>query len=158
MELLLQRQHSGRHATLGILTVDGAEACFTVEDVVREPREVNGGHKTPVERWKVHGQTAIPQGRYRVTITYSGRFKRDLPLVNAVPGFEGIRIHPGNTHADTEGCILPGTRIVGEQVVESRAAFNRLMLAIESALDAGEEVWLEIRNAPGWKPVERALA
>jgi len=158
MELFLQRGHSGRYATLGTLTVDGAAACFTVEDVVREPHEVNGGHRTPVERWKVHGQTAIPQGRYRVTITHSNRFKRDLPLVNAVPGFEGIRIHPGNTHADTEGCILPGTKIAGETVIESRHAFNRVMLAIESALDAGEEVWIQIHNAPGWKPVERALA
>ena len=43
----------------------------------------------PVAAWKVPGETAIPSGRYRVTITPSARFKRELPLLNRVAGFEG---------------------------------------------------------------------
>ena len=47
---------------------------------------------------KIPGHTAIPEGSYRVLITKSPRFKKWLPYVQGVPGFEGIRIpglHPG---------------------------------------------------------------
>ena len=75
--------------------LDGRFGVLHLEDVVRQ------GEKVP-------GQTAIPEGIYTVQITFSNRFKRDLPLLLNVPNFEGIRIHPGNTDADTEGCILVG--------------------------------------------------
>lgn len=141
MELVLQRKPSRGHSTLGELYADGVFSCFTLEDVVRErPGE-------PVSAWKVKGETAIPVGRYRVTVTKSARFGRDLPLLNLVPGFEGVRIHTGNTSADTEGCILVGSQIAGEAIVESRAAFQRLFEAIEGELAAGEEVWMEIHGA-----------
>lgn len=141
MELVLRRKPSTAGATIGELFIDGSFGCFTCEDVVRE---LEG---QPVSAWKVAGETAIPAGRYRVTVTPSARFKRDLPLVNMVPGFAGIRIHPGNTAEDTEGCILPGLGHTGEAVTESRKAFERLFEAIEGELAAGEEVWIDIRNA-----------
>lgn len=114
--------------------VDGAYECFTLEDVVRE------GPKVP-------GATAIPYGTYAVTITHSERFERDLPLVLDVPGFGGIRIHPGNTAADTEGCILVGRTKGPTFVGESRAAFNALFPKIKEALEAGDSVTLEVRLA-----------
>ena len=143
MNLLLERQPSGVSCTIGNLQIDGDFQCYTLEDVVRE---VEG---QPVATWKQHGKTAIPAGTYKVRITYSNRFKCDLPLLQAVPGFEGVRIHPGNTDADTEGCILPGTRIAphGEAVEQSRAAFDRLFEKIDAAETAGEEVWITITNA-----------
>lgn len=142
MNLLLERQSSDVSCTIGDLQIDGHWFCYTLEDVVRE---VAG---QPVAEWKVAGKTAIPAGHYKVRITYSNRFRRDLPLVQAVPGFEGVRIHPGNTDADTEGCILPGTRIApqGEAVEQSSAAFDRLFEKIDEAETAGEEVWLTITN------------
>lgn len=50
----------------------------------------------------------IPEGEYSLVISYSPKFKRIMPLISSVPMFQGIRIHPGNRVADSEGCILVG--------------------------------------------------
>lgn len=132
MLLTLRREPSARGCTLGRLSVDGRHQCYTCEDVTR-PGEP-----------KVPGATAIPEGRYRVVVTHSQRFGVRLPLLLDVPGFTGIRIHPGNTAADTEGCILPGLGMLEDRVTDSRAAFGPLLTAIEAAIAGGEEVWIEI--------------
>ena len=51
---------------------------------------------------------AIPDGFYRVRMTYSPRFQEVLPILDGVIGRTGIRIHAGNTIEHTEGCILVG--------------------------------------------------
>lgn len=143
MNLELRRKPSLPHCTLGELHVDGGFQCFTLEDVVREHPGA------PVAEWKIPGETAIPAGRYKVTVTHSQRFNRDLPLLNAVPGFLGVRIHPGNTEADTEGCILVGSHIAGDAITESRIAFGALFEKVRDAFNAGDEVWITIKNAQG---------
>lgn len=135
MLMVLQRQPSADGATIGELSIDGQHECWTCEDVVRPP-----GVKVP-------GQTAIPAGRYRVTVTFSNRFQRLLPLVNDVPGFTGIRIHPGNTAADTEGCILPGVVKGTNNVGQSRMAFEPLFAKIVAATQDGGECWIDVRDA-----------
>lgn len=132
MKLKLQREAFRQGSTIGRLYVDGSFECFTCEDVEREGQP------------KIHGETAIPRGTYRVIVNMSQRFKRALPLLVDVPNFAGIRIHPGNTAADTEGCILPGRRIVGEGVAESRLAFDALFAKIRAAIDAGDAVEIEV--------------
>ena len=139
MMLQLERTWCAPKCSIGALTVNGIHECFTLEDA---RREVAG---QPVKDWKIPGQTAIPQGTYAVVITYSNRFKRDLPLLVDVPGFSGVRIHPGNTAEDTEGCILVGKAKGTDSVTESRAAYAVLHTKIESALDYGETVTLEIK-------------
>lgn len=143
MNLELIRKKSSEHSTIGELYIDGGFECFTLEDVVRE---VPG---QPVETWKVKGKTAIPQGRYKVTITASVRFGRDLPLLNDVPGFSGVRIHTGNTSEDTEGCILVGSQLLPDTVVESRKAFHDLFEKLQAALSAWDSVWITIGAAQG---------
>ena len=138
MKLLLERTACGATCSIGDLYVDGAWECFTLEDT---QREVEG---KPVAEWKVKNETAIPKGSYNVVITFSNRFQRDLPLLEGVPGFEGIRIHPGNTSADTEGCILVGRGKTEKTVIESRAAFNALFPKIEQALQDSDKVTIEI--------------
>lgn len=135
MNMWLKRYRFGTTATIGELYLNGEFQCYTLEDVVRSGP-------------KVHGHTAIPEGRYRVEITWSPRFKRMLPLLYDVPGFEGIRIHPGNTDRDTEGCILvgEGVDIGGESIVRSRPAFVALLDKLVTAYDEGLEVWIEIEN------------
>ena len=135
MNLTLQRQPSTNGTTIGELLIDDAHECWTLEDVVR-PTGV-----------KVPGETAIPAGRYRVTVTFSKRFQRLLPLVNDVPGFEGIRIHPGNTAADTEGCILVGVTKGENSVGQSRMAFEPLFAKIAAAVQDGGECWVDVRDA-----------
>lgn len=141
MKLTLNRHPSGVSCTIGSLLVDEIQFCETLEDVVRE---VPG---RPVAEWKVKGGTAIPAGVYPVEITWSARFKCDLPLVSNVPGFEGIRIHAGNTDADTEGCILVGSWQGGEQIVNSRVALNSLIDMLEIAVFARRPITIEINNA-----------
>lgn len=142
MRIVLERQPSGISCTIGKLYIDGQFECFTLEDLIRE---IPG---QPVESWKVYGKSAIPSGKYRVIVNMSSRFKRELPLLVDVPGFTGVRIHPGNTDEDTEGCILVGTRVAphGESIEQSRAAFDRLFEKIEGALESGEEIIIEVRN------------
>jgi hypothetical protein len=122
------------------LSVDGESFCATLEDPIRE---IPG---LPVSKWKVAGDTAIPAGTYHVDVTYSPRFKCDLPLLLSVPGFEGVRIHAGNTNADTEGCILVGSWNGGEFIRNSRIALASLMDLLEIAEISKREVTIEIRN------------
>lgn len=134
MNLTLLRRWREGDATIGELLVDGTPECFTLEDRV---------HDGP----KISGQTAIPAGKYGVVLTYSPRFQRELPLLTGVPDFEGVRIHPGNTPKDTEGCILVGRGRAAAAITESRLAFSALLGKITAALLDGEAVAIEIVNA-----------
>lgn len=135
MELELKRKWLTEASTIGELSIDGAFECLVLEDRYRPPPEP-----------KVYGATAIPCGRYEVVITPSPRFKRDLPLLLAVPNYQGVRIHPGNTAADTEGCLLPGRVRHGESVQESRHAFDALFRKLKAA--AARPIFLTIAIAP----------
>lgn len=132
MNLKLERKWLTDKSTIGVLSINGKVECFILEDVVRPQ--------------KIFGKTAIPAGQYRVTITPSNRFKRELPLLVNVPNYDGIRIHPGNSAADTEGCLLPGRNREADRVTESRLAFNALFAKLKAALARGEQVWIEIVN------------
>ena len=95
--------------------------------------------------YKVKGRSAIPEGRYAVVISWSPKFKAWLPILFGVPKFEGIRIHAGNTAADTEGCILVGKNKLVGQVVDSRIWLHRLKQKIVEARSRGEPVWITIK-------------
>ncbi len=84
---------------------------------------------------KIPGETAIPFGIYDVILSYSLRFKQELPLLKNVPNFEGVRIHAGNTIKDTEGCILVGTDYAGDALLESRKALRKLLIALKESPD-----------------------
>lgn len=107
MELLVQRIAKKSDYTVGRLFVDGKYLCDVLEDKVREP-----GVKVP-------GETAIPAGRYRVIVAMSPKFKRELPRLLDVPGFEGILIHAGNYANYAE--------YRGEFEVESPSSFDGLL-------------------------------
>ena len=142
MNLTLQRTHAIGARTFGELRADGTFLCYTLEDAVRE---VEG---QPVAMWKVHGATAIPAGQYRVTLEMSPKFGPDTLTVNDVPGFAGVRMHAGNTEADTEGCPLLGLQIYGAGIVggTSGPAVKLVKAAVRQALADGEDVVMDVCN------------
>lgn len=117
------------------MTVDGVYECLTLEDTDRYLED--GGQKQ-------QDRTAIPRGTYQVVVDFSPHFQHNLPHVLNVPQFTGIRIHPGNVPADTDGCILVGLEAEEDKVLESRKAFDPLFAKIVAALNNGDDVTLEV--------------
>lgn len=142
MKLTLNRRPSVGGATIGELLADGKPLCFTLEDEIREVPGVPVGH------WKIKGATAIPAGRYRVTLEDSPRFGPATMTINSVPGFTGVRIHGGNKHEDTEGCPLLGLKVTTTTIVggTSGPAVKLVKDAVRAALASGQQVWIDINN------------
>lgn len=134
MKLHLNRSWYGNRCTVGELSIDGKYECLILED---EDRLSKG-------MIKKYGETAIPRGEYEIRITYSKRFKRQLPILISVPGFLGIRIHTGNTARDTEGCLLPGEKRVENTVRSSRRAFNKLFKRLQAAKKDSKKITIRI--------------
>ena len=138
MKLKLVRKFKGTSYTIGDLYVDGELFCNVVEDVVRDlpdtcPNTPKGiDCKCPQ---KVHSQTAIPEGTYKVVLSMSSRFKKIMPEILNVPHFRGIRIHSGNKSTDTEGCLIVGKNTIVGQVTKSRDTFNKLMALLNTDKD-----------------------
>jgi hypothetical protein len=132
MDLLLIRRWYTDRSTIGTLYLDNLFEMYTLEDIEREV--------------KVPGKTAIPRGKYRIVLDWSNRFQKIMPHILDVPGFEGIRIHAGNTARDTEGCILVGLRREPDFVSDSKIAFNRLFMKMEIARKKNEPISIEIKR------------
>lgn len=150
MEILVKRHPSAKGATIGELFVDGVRECYTLEDEVREPDSSIGRPMASwdiivkwVLSWKIQNVTAIPRGRYPVTITHSPHFGCDLPLLSNVPGYTAVRIHWGNKAADTDGCILVGLITEGNLIYNSKAAFGMLFPKIKAAANVPVFVTVE---------------
>ena len=99
MKLELRRIARRETYTIGRLYIDGVYFCDTLED--RDRLLDNSMSVEEIKKKKIYGKTAIPTGTYKVEITYSPRFKRYLPLICNVKGFDGIRIHEGNSDKDS---------------------------------------------------------
>lgn len=144
MKLTLQRTSPAGHPmTFGELLADGQFICYTLED---EVREVEG---QSVATWKIKGETAIPAGEYRITLEHSPRFGPNTLTVHDVPGFVGVRIHAGNTVADTEGCPLLGMAVNAQGIVggTSGPAVKLVKQLVGDALSRGDLVLMDVVNA-----------
>lgn len=138
MYIQLVREYYTKNSTEGKLFINGEFECYTLEDTDRNLED--GGEK-------IYGKTAIPKGVYEIEITYSPRFKEDMPLLLNVKGFEGVRIHSGNKPEDTDGCILVGTensRGGDDWIGQSKKAYKKLFSKILKAEERDERVTIEI--------------
>lgn len=120
--------------TIGKLYLNGVYFCDTLEDTDRGLTQ--GMPLQKIKDLKIKGATAIPKGKYKVTLNVvSPKFSKratyqfcqgKLPRLLNVDGYEGVLIHIGNTAKDTEGCILVGQNKVVGQVINSTATFKKL--------------------------------
>lgn len=143
MELNVKRIARKDGYTIGRLFINNEYFCDTLEDTDRglsSTMQVN-----EILAKKVKAQTAIPTGKYDVILTFSPRFKRVLPLLLSVKGYEGIRIHAGNTaEKDTEGCLLVGENKIKGRIINSRATLEKLMSVLLDCEKRKEKVTILI--------------
>lgn len=118
MKIKVDRIYKGESYTIGKMYLNGEYFCDTLEDAIR-----------PV---KIPNETAIPAGIYKVEVTYSPRFKRNLPLLIDVPNYTGIRIHNGSNKDHTSGCILVGFNTSKGKLTDSRKTSDKLTNLLKS--------------------------
>lgn len=130
MKLLLSREHETLRSTHGELFIDGAYECQTLE--------LPKGKR-------------IPPGIYPVSLYSSPRLNGlEVLLLHNVPGFAMVEVHPGNSPADTHGCILVGMlHSPPDFLLRSYKAFDALMPDIKAVMAKGGQVSLEVREAIG---------
>lgn len=143
MELLLNRIARKETYTIGRLYVDGVRFCDTLEDTDRGLKQTMD--LAVLRAKKRRGITAIPAGRYKVTLSAkSPKFSQKkaydfckgyLPRLINVPAYDGVLIHIGNYPKDTEGCILVGKNSKVGAVLESTTTFKLLYEKLKSAKD-----------------------
>jgi len=137
MKLQLKRIARKKLYTIGHLYINGQYFCDTLED---PDRCLSSTMTVPeISRKKIKGDTAIPTGKYAITMKvvspkYSNFTKYPyvkfcggkMPRLCCVPGYEGVLIHAGNTQKDTEGCILVGENKVVGKVINSQTVWKKL--------------------------------
>lgn len=141
MKLRLERLWPKKDYTVGRLYVDDRLFCNTLEDRIVDKNKngvFDGDEK------KVYGESAIPYGTYKIIYNWSPKFGRNLPRLLSVPHFEGILIHPGNTAADSAGCILVGKNTEVGRLTNSRYISDELNKLIDEAQRKGEPITIEI--------------
>ena len=152
MELTLKRIALRDTYTIGKLYINGIYQCDILEDTVRDINK--DGDLNDVGEGKVYGKTAIPYGRYEITMKvqspkYSQRAsyawcKGYLPRLLNVHHFEGILMHAGNTAEDSAGCLIVGENRVKGKVVNSMLTLKRLIPILKKASDNNEKIWITI--------------
>src|ERR1700678_1542587 len=125
MIFVVQRRVISSVCTMGTLSIDWKQNCYTLEppyaaDTVK-PR-------------------AIPAGTYDLAVGYSPHFNRLMPQGQNLPGFEGILIHWGNYPDDTHGRRIVGPREGPNFVGRSVKAFDQLFKVVQDAVASGPQV------------------
>lgn len=137
MELRLRRIALTNNYTIGKLYIDNVYFCDVLEPTTRDYNKngvFDNGEK------KIEGKTAIPYGRYPITLDvkspkysdfkkypWAEKYDGYLPRLMNVKTHVGILFHVGNYPKDTEGCLLVGENKKVGAVINSVATFQRLM-------------------------------
>jgi hypothetical protein len=141
MKLKLIRKSYTARTTTGELFIDDNFFCYTLEDTVR------------AAKIKVKAETAIPAATYKVNVTFSSRFNREMPMIFTESNgyelksngiiFKGIRLHGGNTHTNTEGCILVAHKKINNDTIQGTAEKD-----LTDKLKGVKNLTIEIVNEP----------
>jgi len=130
MKLKVIREHRNDVCTIGSLFINGVFFCYTLEDKDRGLKQSDS--LLFIQTKKIFGLTAIPLGFYKLTVNQSPKFKRMLPRILEIKGFDGVLLHRGNTADHSFGCILIGYKKGHNSIFESTKAetdlVNRLLL------------------------------
>lgn len=156
MKLLIDRKYKKATYTIGNLYVDGKYFSNTLEDRDRGLKQTDPLSK--IKSVKVPNETAIPTGKYRITMDvvspkysavawYRKLCGGRMPRLLNVPGYEGILIHPGGSNGplDTAGCVLVGKNSIKGKLTSSRETFKSLYDKLEAANKKGEIITIEIK-------------
>jgi len=139
MKLILKRIAKRKNYTIGKLYLsplgesERGYLCDTLEPPCIEMKVDRTVEEVLADRnlLKAIKPCAIPEGEYRVSMTYSPRYKTQLPLITGDSRFnslwQGIRIHAGNTSKDTQGCILVGENKIVGMVINSRITLKKVI-------------------------------
>lgn len=146
MNLTLRRTEHRNDATMGAFEIDDVWECFTHEPPVR------------TDRIFIPGDSALPAGFYNVSIAWSSKYQRDLPLLASTrPKLDtsdpqperrlariGMWIHPGHPVQDSDGLLLVGQAREGKTIARTKLAFLNLFNKLVGAKTRGEAIDLEI--------------
>lgn len=140
IQLELKRVAKKPKYTIGKLYINGQYFCDTLEDCDRGLTQSMTLEQ--IKKLKVYGETAIPTGTYKVNMhTISPKFKNSswakefkgiVPRLEGVPGYDGVLLHPGNSAADSLGCILVGKNKAVGKVLESQITWKALMKRLQT--------------------------
>ena len=153
MEILVYRKWPKGDYCVGRMFIDGELVANTMEDCDRGLSDAM--EESTIRSRKIQGRTAIPRGRYIVDMTtYSPKFGKydfykevcggKLPRIKSVKGFDGILIHCGVDHTNTEGCILVGLNTNRGKLTESKETFRKIYALMKEAHDRGEVLHITV--------------
>ena len=154
MKLELKRIAKRDTYTIGKLYIDGVYFCDTIEDKDRGLKQSMSLNE--IKQIKVKHQTAIPTGTYEITLhVVSPKYSQKpwyvnlcgakMPRLLNIPGYDGVLIHPGNSAADSSGCLVVGKNTVVGKVTDSRTTFKNLYAKLKVASDKGERITITIK-------------
>lgn len=156
MEIELRRIARKPTYTIGRLYINGKYECDTIED---KDRDLNRNGVFDNGEVKIPAQTAIPNGRYQVTMQVqspkfsmrkeynwwkpNGRYGM-LPRLLNVPHFEGILMHAGSTEHSSAGCVILGKNTIVGRVTQSMETCKRIYPMLWNASLKGEKIWITV--------------
>lgn len=156
MELTLKRIALRDTYTIGRLYLNGTYFCDILEDRVRDINK--DGDLNDIGEGKVYGETAIPYGRYEVTLKvkspkfskyqfYNNVCNGFLPRLLNVKHFDGILIHVADGYKGADllsGCIGVGRNLIKGGLLHGRETFIKLYEKLSEADKMGETIWIQI--------------
>ena len=155
MIIKLLRLYSSTKGTFSAVYIDGRPLIINnIPIFAMEPRDwfaeahtkptledyANAKKAAKEEGWHA---ICIPKGSYNISISYSPKFKRKLPLLENVPCFEGIRIHSFNFIDETKGCISFG-HMDKNYLLYTSPTCQKIQDRIQEALNRKEDVQITI--------------